>query len=143
MKLNEIIDRLPNHDFLKVSIDTSIPDLTELVRENRGVRSIYVEDRDKRIVGEISLGSLVKVVTGKRQCATRLSTRDLLSCITCRTARDIMDKKLISASLDEDVEEVIMKFIRNDIKEMPVLDQDGRIIKNIGVLDLWAIAESR
>jgi len=143
VQLNKILDNLPNHAFLKVPMDTSISDLTELVRQNRGVRSIYVEDGNGRIIGEVSLGSLIKAVTARRQCTTRLSTRSLLSCITCRNVRDIMDKKLIWASPSEEIEDVLMKFIRNNIKEMPVLDKDRQIIKNIGVLDLWAFAEGR
>ncbi len=141
MKLSQVLDNLPNHTFLKVPVDTSISELTELVRQHPGIRSIYVEDEKGSITGEVSLGSLIKTVTAKRQCRARLSTRNLLSCITCRRVQDIMDKKLLWARPDEDVEAVLMKFIRNNIKEMPVLDKKGRIIKNIGVLDLWALAE--
>ncbi len=143
MQLKQVLDRLPNHAFLKVPADTSVSDLTDLVRQNPGIRSIYVEDEHGAITGEVSLGGLIKTVTARRQCTARLSTRSLLSCITCKSVRDIMDKTLIWAAPAEDVEEVLMKFIRNNIKEMPVLDERGRIIKNIGVLDLWAIAEGR
>jgi len=143
VQLSQVLDILPNHAFLKVPMDISIPDLTELVRQNPGIRSIYVEDKNGRITGEVSLGGLIKTVTAKRQCRARLSTRNLLSCITCKSVQDIMDKKLIWASPRDDIETVLMKFIRNNIKEMPVLDDKGRIIKNIGVLDLWAMVEAR
>jgi len=143
VKLSQVIKELPNHNYLKVPLDTPIAELTKLVRENRGVRSIYVEDDKGRIIGEVSLGGLIKAVTARRQCTARLSTRRLLSCITCQMVQDIMDKKLVSARLDEDIETVLMKFIRNNIKEMPVLDANGKIIKNIGVLDIWAVAEGK
>ena len=141
MELKQVIDRLPDHGFLKVPAGMTIPKLMKLARENKGVRSIYVEDVKGRVIGEVSLGNLIKAVTAKRQCYSRLSPRNLLSCITCQKVQDIMDRKLISAQLRDDVEEVLMKFIGNNIKEMPVLDEDGKILKNIGVLDLWAVAE--
>ena len=141
MQLSQIVHKLPNHEFLKVPLDTSIQELTKLVREKHGIRSIYIEDKKGRIMGEVSLGSLIKAVTARRQCTARLSTRNLLSCITCQRVQDIMDERLISAGLNEDAEAVLMKFIKNNIKEMPVLDRNGKIIKNIGVLDLWAVLE--
>lgn len=140
MQLDKIMDRLPDHKYIKVSCGMSIPQLTELVRDQPGIRSIYVEDENGRIVGEVSLGSLIKIVTARRQRYPRLSARTLLSRITSSKVQDIMDRNLIFAMPEEDVEIVIMRSISHNIKEIPVLDLDGKILKNIGVLDLWAVA---
>ncbi len=142
MIIKDVIDRLADYEYLKVPIELPVSRLKDLVLKNRGIRSIYVEDNDGKVIGEVSLGRLINAVTAKRRCSARLSARSLLSCITPRHVRDIMDAKVISARLDEDVEDVLMRFIRSNIKEMPVLDQERRIIKNIGVLDLWEVIEN-
>jgi len=141
MKIKELLDILPNHEFLEVNETFTIPKLVELVLSHPNVRSIYVKDNTGKILGEISLGKLIKNVTIKKQLKCKISTRQLLSCITCRNIKDLIGQRLVFATPEEDASKVLMKAIKHGIKEIPILDENGKIIKNIGILDLWATIE--
>ncbi len=54
-----------------------------------------------------------------------------------------MDRALVYAKADEEVEDVLDRCLRYNIKEMPVLDGKGHIIKNVGVLDLLGVLEDQ
>ncbi len=141
MKLRDVIETLPEYQCITVSEDTSMEELNRIVRSNPGVRSIYVTDKEGKVLGEVSIGSLIKGISAKRRCGTRLSTRELISCLTCSRAGDLVDRRLVFATLDEDVEDVLTRALKYNIKEMPVLDERGHLVKNIGVLNLIALLE--
>ncbi len=54
-----------------------------------------------------------------------------------------MDRALVYAKADEDVEDVLDRCLRYNIKEMPVLDDKGQLIKNVGALDLLSVLEDQ
>ncbi len=143
VKLVNVLDSLPNYEYVTVSQDMPIKDLKKIVREHPGVRSIYVTDKEGRVLGELSIGALIKNISAKRRCSSRISTRELLSCLTCKSASDIVDRRLVYASPDEDIERVLDRALKYNIKEMPVVDESGKLLKNISVLDLLAVLDDK
>ncbi len=141
VKLASVLNSLPNYEYVVVRQDMPIENLKKIVRKHPGIRSIYVTDNEGRVLGELSIGALIKNISAKRRCTSRINTRELLSCLTCRRASDIMDRRLVFASPDEDVESVLDRALRYNLKEMPVLDKSGKLLKNISVLDLLAVLE--
>ncbi len=139
--LRTILDFLPNYEYVLVRQDAPIHELKDIVRKHPGVRTIYITDNEGRVVGEVSIGALIKAATALRRCRGGLSARELLSCLSCKKAGDIVDRRLVYATADEDVEKVLDRCLKYNIKELPVLDEKKRVIKNIGVLDLLAQLE--
>lgn len=139
MKLKDVFSRIPGYDYIIVKENTPVDELGDLVRKHPGVRSIYVTDMGGKVLGEVSLGALIKNLTAERRCKTRISPRELLSCLVSNRAGDIMDRRFVYARPDEEVDDVLDRCLRYNIKEMPVLDDKGHIIKNIGVLDLLGV----
>ena len=139
MKLKNVLPRIPEYEYIMVKENTPVEKLGELVRRHPGVRSIYVTDEEGKVLGEVSLGALIKNLTAERRCKSRISPRELLSCLVSNRAGDIMDRALVYAKADEEVEDVLDRCLRYNIKEMPILDDKGHIIKNVGVLDLLGV----
>jgi len=139
VKLKDVFSRIPGYDYIIVKENTPVDELGDLVRKHPGVRSIYVTDMGGKVLGEVSLGALIKNLTAERRCKTRISPRELLSCLVSNRAGDIMDRRFVYARPDEEVDDVLDRCLRYNIKEMPVLDDKGHIIKNIGVLDLLGV----
>jgi CBS domain-containing protein len=64
-----------------------------------------------------------------------------LARITAQKAADIMDKYVVCARKEDDLKTVLERMIDNHIKEIPVVDEDKKIIANIGIIDLWKLIE--
>ena len=143
MKLKDVLSIIPDYSYVIVEKDMPVDKLKELVRKQHGIRSIYVTDKNGKVLGEISMGALIKNVTAVRRCKSRINPRELLSCIIPNRAGDIMDRRLVYAKPDEDVEDVLDRCIKYNIKEMPVLDEKGNLVKNVGVLDLVKVLEDK
>ena len=52
-----------------------------------------------------------------------------------------MDKYVVCARKEDDLKTVLERMIDNHIKEIPVVDEDKKIIANIGIIDLWKLIE--
>jgi CBS domain-containing protein len=98
-------------------------------------RIVYVQDELGKLSGTISLGTLAKHVFS-RSHEPRIHARLLLSMITAETAKDIMQKRPVSAFKNEEVGNVLKRMIESNVKEIPILDEDRRVIGDITMLDL-------
>ena len=56
--------------------------------------------------------------------------------ITAETAEHIMNRGLISATAEDEVEAVIKEMVKAAIKEIPILDEKNRIVGDVTMLDL-------
>ena len=54
---------------------------------------------------------------------------------------DIMESRVISAHTGDAIDAVLDRMIQNDIKEIPVIDERQKIVGNLGIIDLWQLAE--
>lgn len=53
---------------------------------------------------------------------------------------DVMDQQVIYALPTEDVAQVLGRIVHHNVKEIPVVDEERRIIANLSLLDLWNLA---
>lgn len=51
-----------------------------------------------------------------------------------------MDQQVIYALPTEDVAQVLGRIVHHNVKEIPVVDEERRIIANLSLLDLWNLA---
>lgn len=142
MKINEILQGVREHPYLKVSETALLDQVARELIERPEIRSIYVVDAQGRLKGTLSLGTLIRSLTAERH-RPYFHTRSLLECITCQQVGDIMNEDVLSARADDEMEKVLNLMINHNIKEIPVVDRQGHLIGNVGLLDLWRLAENR
>ncbi|MBN1841685.1 MAG: CBS domain-containing protein [Deltaproteobacteria bacterium] len=140
MKIGEVLDKIENMPYLAISGDCALNEATEKITGVRQLRSIYVIDKHGRLQGTLSLGVLIREVIAARH-KPQFSVRSLLTRITSEDVADIMDKHVIYAQRDDDLEKILERMIYHNIKEIPVVDEDQQIIANIGILDLCRLVE--
>lgn len=116
MQLREILDEIKNYPYVTVSEQMPVADIAELIRGRPDVRSIFVLDSGGRVRGTISMGRLIRTVTGAR--GGGFSTRRLMRCLTCSRAGDIMTSRIITAVPDDDIEQVVDRMLAGNIKEI-------------------------
>jgi CBS-domain-containing membrane protein len=98
-------------------------------------RLIYVVDEYDIYKGTISLGELIRHMFSD-YTETSFLTRTFVSTVTLETSRDIMNKRLTTATIEDSVEGVITKMISAGIKEISVVDVNKKLVADITMLDL-------
>lgn len=140
MNIKEALDSLGSLPYLAVPSAATLEEAAERVTGLRQVRGIYVVDDQGRLIGTVSLGVLLRHLTTARH-RPQFHVRSLLSRLTSEQVADLMDSHVIYATTEDDVEQVVDRMIAANIKEIPVVDQERRLIGALGLLDLWNLLE--
>lgn len=98
-------------------------------------RLLYVVDDDKRLTGVISLGALSRHIFSPSH-EPQIHPRFLINMITAETAKDIVQKNTLFTTEKEKVEVALKKMIKRNVKEIPVLDNEKRVIADFTIMDL-------
>lgn len=138
MKISEALDTIENIPFMAISADRTLTEATEDISGIQQHRSIYIVDKQGRLKGTLSIGTLVREVIAARH-EPQFGIRSLLVQITSEKVADIMNRHVIYAQKDDDLEKVLNRMISYNIKEIPIVDKDQHIIANVGILDLWKL----
>ena len=59
--------------------------------------------------------------------------------ITAKKVADLMERDIVCAHPYDTVESVLDRMVPRNIKQVPVVDKELRIIKVVSILDLWNI----
>ena len=142
MKISEVLDTIENIPFMAISAARTLTEATEEISGIQQPRSIYVVDNQGRLKGTLSIGTLVREVIAARH-EPQFGIRSLLAQITSEKVADIMNRHVIYAQKDDDVENVLNRMICGNIKEIPIVDKDRHIIANVGILGLWRLVKTK
>jgi len=132
-------------DFLELCKGQSLPlvrpemeveEIIQVMACHPKYRLIYVVDEKMHLLGAISLGRLVRHIQAPSREGGVLG-RGIIDLATVEQARDLMEKHPLCAKVEEEVGQVVKEMIRHNIKEIPVVDEENRIIGAFTILDLW------
>jgi CBS domain-containing protein len=140
MKFAEILDSIFKLPYLAIAGDSRLDEAAEQVIRNPQIRGIYVVDEQEKLQGYLSLGVLIRHVIASRH-RSQFHVRSLLSTITAEKVADLMEREVVCAQTDDLVDTVLDRMVLRNIKQIPVVDKDRRIIANLSILDLWNIVE--
>ena len=135
MKIKEILEIIGSRDLPLVKEDDTIREVLEKMLNYSHTRLMYVVDDEQKCRGIISLGALIRHLFSSSFEPT-VHARFVIPMITAETAEHIMNAGLIYATAEDEVEKVIKRMIKAAIKEIPVLDEENRIIGDVTMLDL-------
>ncbi|HDL08347.1 MAG TPA: CBS domain-containing protein [Desulfobacteraceae bacterium] len=140
MKIGEVMGKVANLPYLTISGQCSLEKTSEKVTRTPQIRGIYVINEQGQLQGYLSLGVLIRNIMAAKH-KHYFHVRSLLARITSNKLADIMEKHLIYATKEDDIEKVLDQMVSRNIKEIPVVDEKQRIITVIGILDLWKLLE--
>lgn len=138
MTIGEVIKTVGSLPYLAISGGMTLEEVAGQILTARQIRGIYVVDEKDRLQGVISLGLLISRVLENKIKPT-FHTRSLLDRITADKAMDIMDSRVIFARTNDDIQNVLDRMIQADIKEIPIVDEQLKVIGNLGIIDLWKL----
>jgi CBS domain-containing protein len=140
MKIGQVLNEIANLPYLTLSGDSALTKAAEQITTAQQIRGIYVVDEHGRLEGTLSLGVLIRSVMAARS-KPHSYARSLLAHITSERVEDIMERHVIHAEPNDEVETVLDRMLTHNIKEIPVLDSERRIVANVGILDLWRLIQ--
>jgi Mg/Co/Ni transporter MgtE len=138
MKFAEILDTIFKLPYLAISGECKLDEASEQVTRNPQIRGIYVVDNQERLQGYLSLGVLIRHVIASRH-RPQFHVRSLLSMITAKKITDLMERDIVCAHPYDTIESVLDRMVFRNIKQVPVVDEEHRIITVVSILDLWNI----
>ncbi len=121
-----------------VKEDDPIIDIAQYVAKYNFRWGIFVVDEKNRLVGFIKLDNLIRHLLKEQspRIGSVISTRHLLDTLFSGSAKDIMSKNVPFVKEDEPIKTAINKMLEYNMKIMPVLDDEGKVI---GFLDMSTI----
>ena len=141
LTVKDFLDSLPHRVELPVvKTESSLREVLQaMIKRHRG-RIVYVTDFEGKVKGFISLDNLKDVIfhhyLKSRVSDPLVITEHIVELFTSEKAEDVMDAGLSICHEHECLHDVVTRMIERNVKDMPVVDQEGRIIADLDILDL-------
>lgn len=119
---------------ITVGADASLPEAAALFLEHPEVRDIYVVDEDGRVCGHLGFRRLAGLLLAHLRPTH--SRRQLVERVTAGSVREHMDEHVLCMRPDERISEVFHQHMERRIEDIPVVDDDQRLLGVIRVPDL-------
>jgi CBS domain-containing protein len=142
MKVREILKLINTRAIPTVREDDHIDDLVEKIFEHPHTRLIYVVDEEGVLKGTISLGMLLRHIF-PHTYEPKVHALSVIAMITSETAEHLMKKGVVTADVEDDVEEVMKRMVRAEVKEIAVVDNEKKVIGDVTVIDLLKFCRKR
>ncbi len=131
----EIVDAIAKRRLATVPPGAALPEIIKAFAGAEHARLVYVVGKDQHLIGVISLGNLAKHLLFHHN-GKAIDNLHLMSMATSETALDFIDRPVVSAHLAETIEPVLERMLSADIKEIPVLDEQGQVVADLTLVDI-------
>jgi len=103
-------------------------------------RAVYVVDEERRLKGIITLESIMKYAF--RHHLGVESIHPPVKFLTAERAEEIMIPP-VYAKEEDTLEETLGKMLRHELEELPVVDEDLKVIGDLNMLEILSIWEEK
>lgn len=130
------------HDVVYVHADTPMPEMIERLARQK-FRALPVVDEQSRVIGIVTNGDLVRrgglsvrmellqAMREEDRAQMLQDVRDL-----AKVARDVMTKGPVTTTPDTTIRDAARVMLRHQLKRIPVVDADGRLIGMVSRIDV-------
>lgn len=145
--LGQPVSHVMREEIVTVPRTAPVAEVVTLLLE-RGLRSAPVVNAAGRLVGIITDGDLLR----RAGLMTRIGLQKelpadqvhaLLAALrqSSLTAGEIMTTPVISVRSDEPVRNAVAQMVRQDLKRLPVINEDGRLLGMVSRIDIFRMVE--
>jgi len=134
----EFIEILHERKIARVYADADIKELISALAETEHARLLYVVDKEQKLLGVISTGNLGRSLLMQMQ-GPELDNLCLINSIISETAVDFIDRPLMTTYFSETMESILKRMVLANIKEIPILDNQGHLVGDITLMDILHI----
>lgn len=119
--------------------EASIYETVRLMIDTPHARLASVVDEQGRLVGIVTLKSLVDHIFAHRHFENRKTLGSMFNIVHTENSLDLATPQVIYVTPDESLEEAVQKMQAVGLEEIPVVDEEGIVIGDINLLDLLSI----
>ncbi len=147
LTVQEFLNALPHRVELATVVRGSpLKEVAKTMVKGHRRRVVYVVDAQGRLQGAISLDDLKDTIFRyylEAQVGDALVvTEHILEVFASEKAEDLMTTGLSVCREEEELPAVIARMIEANLKDLPVVDQEGRLIGDLDILcllELWLL----
>jgi CBS domain-containing protein len=134
-KIADLVERLKERKVPVVPKGATVSEIIDAFAASDHSRILYVVDDEGRFRGILSLGNMIRHVFFHYHDPS-IDSRSLVSMVVSETAGDFMQKEPMVTMLSDDVEAVLQRMIDHNVKEIPILDDEKRVVADLTIVDL-------
>ncbi len=131
----EFIESTEQRQLAHVSPTSELREIISAFARAAHTRLVYVIDNERHLSGAISLGNLSKHLFF-HHFGKPIDNLHLISMATSETAADFIDRPVITAHLSETIEPVLVRMLAANIKEIPVINDQGQLVGDLTLVDI-------
>jgi CBS-domain-containing membrane protein len=136
-RVRDIMTPAPN----KVNLDTSLAEVARLLLSS-SFTGVPVVDGDNRPAGVISQGDLIykagmPVRLGLLAGSDREKVSAILAGLAPKQAKEVMTQPAVIIEQDKLVTDAVNLMLKKQVKRLPVIDTDGRLVGILSRLDVF------
>ena len=142
-KIVDLLEQLKQRKVPVVPRRATVSEIIDAFAASEHLRILYIVDDERRFVGVLSLGNMIKHVFFHYHDPSSIDSRSIISMVVSETAGDFMQREPVFAISSEDVEDVLQRMIDYNVKELPVLDDEKRVVADLTIVDLLKYYKER
>jgi CBS domain-containing protein len=126
-----------------VSAGACLEEVVRVMIKGHRRRIVYVVDNEGKFKGAITLSHLKDVVfrffLDERLSNAVVVSERIAALFTSEKAEQVMTLDLPSCLTDETLADAVGRMMESNVTDMPVLDNKGRVVADLDILDLLAL----
>ena len=134
-KIADLLEQLKQRKVPVVPKRATVSEIIDAFAASDHSRILYVVDDEWRFIGVLSLGNMIRHVFFHYHDPS-IDSRSIVSMVVSETASDFMQREPMFAIHSEDVEDVLQRMIDHNVKEIPILDDEKRVVADLTIVDL-------
>lgn len=136
------VDEVPG---LIVARETAVREIVSKLSSTPNAGVVYVVDDGEVLLGVITRRDLLSwagLQVGVEPDQDRVRWTEVLEVARARTAGDLLRRggKAFSIRMDDTVETALLRMLRQDVVDLPVVDEDGRVVGGVRLSELLETA---
>ena len=133
-KIDALLNDLEHRRVPVIEEQANIDEIIQAFVRSAHSRLLYVVDRNGRLKGFLSLGNLVRHVFFHFH-EPHIDTRSITHMAVSEKAGHFMQRAPLSARASDDMQKVLQQMIRENIKEIPIVDEGKKVVADLTIVD--------
>ena len=134
LKIKDLIRDMERRKVPIINEQADIDEIIQAFTRSTHSRLLYVVDQKGKLKGFLSLGNLVRHVFFHYH-EPHIHTRSFTHMAVSEKAEHFMQRSPQFAVASDDLQEVLQRMIKNNIKEIPIVDEDEKVFADLTIVD--------
>jgi CBS domain-containing protein len=131
-----VSDWIDSHPALPVTVtpDEPMEQVAATFLSQAGLRDLYIVTPEDRLLGSIRHIRLAKTLLAEQQPVQ--TTHQIMERISGGVAKEIMERDIVTARPEEELDNVLYRMLEYEVEDMPVVDDADKIVGNINLTEV-------